>query len=195
MTTKRDLDQLRRIQNEYRDAIPKLTLVRDTGTANFEQWNSAFLAYIEVLHPDLSSACKTVSGMDFSSDTNGQPVHLPELPPVPDLTVLWATSAIKNTVSSEWKHLIETCGTHDLLPAYSALVQKFSPNSDITRSALLADFWTRNILNHEDIDQYAAELVKLSNDVNSKMATEHIKTIDIISNLKRGLLANADRSL
>ena len=25
------------------------------------------------------------------------------------------------------------------------------------------------------------------------MATEHIKTIDIISNLKRGLLANADR--
>ena len=193
MTTKRDLDQLRRIQNEYRDAIPKLTLVRDTGTANFEQWNSAFLAYIEVLHPDLSSVCKTVSGMDFSSDTNGQPVHLPELPPVPDLTVLWATSAIKNTVSSEWKHLIETCGTHDLLPAYSALVQKFSPNSDITRSALLADFWTRNILNHEDIDQYAAELVKLSNDVNSKMATEHIKTIDIISNLKRGLLANADR--
>jgi hypothetical protein len=76
-----------------------------------------------------------------------------------------------------------------LLPAYSALVQKFSPNSDIHRSTLLAGFWTRNILNHEDIDsdRYAAELVRISNEVNSKMATEHIKTIDLISNLKRGL--------
>jgi hypothetical protein len=194
MTTKKDMDQLRKIQNEYRDAIPKLVLAKDAGTANFEQWNSAFLAYIEILHPDLFQVCKTVSGMDFSSDAAEQPDRLPELPPaIPDLTVLWATSAIKNTVSSEWKHLIETCGTHELLPAYSALVQKFSPNSDLHRSALLADFWTRNILDHEDIDHYAAELVKLSNDVNTKMGTEHIKTIDIISNLKRGLTANANR--
>ena len=193
MTTKEDMDHLRKIQNEYRDAIPKLVLVKDTGSANFEEWNSAFLAYIEILHPDLFQVCKTVSGMDFSSDATEQPDHLPELPPVPDLIVLWATSAIKNTVSSAWKHLIATCGTHELLPAYSALVQKFSPNSDLHRSALLADFWTRNILDHEDIDHYAAELVKLSNDVNTKMGTEHIKTIDIISNLKRGLTANANR--
>jgi hypothetical protein len=190
---KKEMEQLVQLQSEYRSAIPKLTLEKDTGTANFRQWNSTFLAYLEVLHPDLHSVCKTVSGMDFTSDTPGQSVHLPAMPPAPELTVLRATSAIKTTCSAEWQHLFGTCGPHDLLPAYSALVQKFSPNSDIHRSTLLAGFWTRNILNHEDIDHYAAELVRISNEVNSKMATEHIKTIDLISNLKRGLLANADR--
>lgn len=185
--------ELRRIQNEYRSAIPTLTLAKDKCTTNFEEWNIAFLAYLEVLHPDLHSVCKMVSGMDFTAETFGQPICLPQMPSVPDLTVLGATSAIKNTCSAEWRHLIGTCGPHDLLPAYSALVQKFSPNSDIHRSALLASFWTRNILNHEDIDQYVAQLVTMSNDVNSKMGVEHIKEIDIISNLKRGLLANADR--
>ena len=142
-----------RIQNEYRSAIPKLALVKDKVTTNFEEWNSAFLAYLEVLHPDLHSVCKMVFGMDFTAETSGQPICLPPMPAVPELKILGATSAIKNTCSSEWKHLIGTCGPHDLLPAYSALVQKFSPNSDIHRSALLASVWTRNILNHEDIDQ------------------------------------------
>ena len=191
---KKEVEQLLHIQNEYRSSIPKLSLEKDTGAANFRQWNTSFLAYLEVLHPDLHSVCKTVSGMDFTAETSGQPVHLPPMPAAPDLTILRATSAIRNTCSAEYQHLIGTCGPHDLLPAYSALVQKFSPNSDIHRSSLLAGFWTRNILNHEDIDQYAAELVKISNEINSKMGTEHIKTIDLISNLKRGLLANADRS-
>ena len=191
---KKEMEQLLHIQNEYRSSIPKLSPGKDTGAANFRQWNTSFLAYLEVLHPDLHSVCKTVSGMDFTAETSGQPVHLPPMPTAPDLTILRATSAIRNTCSAEYQHLIGTCGPHDLLPAYSALVQKFSPNSDIHRSSLLAGFWTRNILNHEDIDQYAAELVKISNEINSKMGTEHIKTIDLISNLKRGLLANADRS-
>ena len=63
---KKEMEQLLHLQNEYRSSIPKLTLVKDTGTANFRQWNSAFLAYLEVLHPDLHSVCKTVSGMDFT---------------------------------------------------------------------------------------------------------------------------------
>jgi hypothetical protein len=101
------MEQLLHLQNEYRSAIPKLTLVKDTGTANFRQWNSAFLTYLEVLHPDLHSVCKTVSGMDFTPGTSGQPVHLPPMmPPAPELTVLRATSAIKNTCSAEWQHLI-----------------------------------------------------------------------------------------
>ena len=189
--------ELQRIQDEYRSAIPTLVFVEDEGTTNFEQWNSAFLAYMEVLHPDLFAVCKTVSGMDLSPNISGPEVplvYLPLLPPgVPDLSLLLATSAIKNTCSAEWKHLIESCGAFDLLPAYSALVQKFSPNSDTHRSTLLANFWTRDIFDDEDIDQYAAQLVKLSNEVNLKMSTEHIKTIDIISNLKRGLLANTNR--
>ena len=58
---KKEMEQLLHLQNEYRSTIPKLTLVKDTGTANFRQWNSAFLTYLEVMHPDLHSVCKIVS--------------------------------------------------------------------------------------------------------------------------------------
>ena len=68
--------KLSRIQNEYRSAIPKLALVKDKVTTNFEEWNSAFLAYLEVLHPDLHSVCKMVFGMDFTAETSSWTTYL-----------------------------------------------------------------------------------------------------------------------
>ena len=172
--------QLLKIQERYRNTIPKLAFDASVAglppTHNYGVWIKKLLMYYTVLSPQLAKSVKLfLSSIDIDEilKDGASSAKAPELSEeiYPLIMRLSAMSSLVDSLDGDFVHLAEESMT-DIFPTLVNILAICAPNSQEDRTENLADFFS---LRHEDSEalfKFSARLENYAEKVNGQYDTE-----------------------
>ena len=193
-------DRLYKIQTKLESQIVKLAYSKPTdGTPpkhNYPKWRKGLIKFFKSLSPVLAEETETfLDHINIDDFIQGKmsSTSYPTLSDddYPDMTKLAAMSALSNSVSEDFEHLIDGDSMTDIFPSLVNIHCTCRPNTDDDRAEELISFWDQRMNSLQTVSQFGFQLKQARNAYNAASITDQITESQLIAALKNGIKKGA----
>ena len=193
-------DRLYKIQTKLESQIVKLAYSKPTdGTPpkhNYPKWRKGLIKFFKSLSPVLAEETEAfldhINIDDFIQGKMSSTAY-PTLSDddYPDMAKLAAMSALANSVSEDFEHLIDGDSMTDIFPSLVNIHCTCRPNTDDDRAEELISFWDQRMNSLQTVSQFGFQLKAARNAYNAASTTDQISESQLIAALKNGIKKGA----
>ena len=192
-------ERLFKIQSKLESKIVTMSYTEPTdGTPpqhNYPKWRKGLIKFFKSLSPVLAEETEAFLdhiNIDDFIQSKMSSINYPTLSDddYPDMTKLWAMSALSNSVSADFEHLVDDSMT-DIFPSLVNIHCTCRPNTDDDRAEELISFWDHRMNSSQTVSQFGCQLKAARDAYNAASTTDQISESQLIAALKNGIKKGA----